>query len=468
MKSGMIRRYDSSLSSFARIGDGAIIIGCFFLSEYLYDISLRFEDLWIPLLTILIYNFFAETQDVYQSWRGVYLYKEAGAVLLSWGMTLAVVMFLDLMFKQGYWYQYTSMITWFLLVPFVVVSWHLLVRSALGMLRAKGFNTRRIAIVGATDLGLRLKDSFIENKYSGFVFDGFYDDRMCDKEGRRVSGSAAGTVGCTAELIERCSAGEVDAVYIALSLSAENRVKKIVSELADSTVSVYLVPDMFTFDLMNSRWMDYHGITAISIYDTPYAGLGQLVKRLEDVFLSLIILSLIALPMLLISIGIKATSKGPVIFKQKRYGRNGKEIEVWKFRSMTAMDNGGKVEQAKKGDARITPFGGFLRRTSLDELPQFLNVLGGSMSIVGPRPHAVAHNEEYRKQIQGYMMRHKIKPGITGLAQVNGFRGETDTLDKMEGRVHYDLQYIRNWSLWLDLKIVFMTVFKGFVHKNAY
>ncbi|MEA1989577.1 MAG: sugar transferase, partial [Pseudomonadota bacterium] len=151
-----------------------------------------------------------------------------------------------------------------------------------------------------------------------------------------------------------------------------------------------------------------------------------------------------------------------------RYGRDGREIAVWKFRSMTVMDNGGKVEQAKKNDARITPFGGFLRRTSLDELPQFINVLGGSMSIVGPRPHAVSHNEEYRKQIQGYMLRHKIKPGITGLAQVNGFRGETDTLEKMEGRIRYDLQYIRNWSLMLDLKIIFMTVFKGFVHKNAY
>ncbi|MEA1989401.1 MAG: sugar transferase, partial [Pseudomonadota bacterium] len=151
-----------------------------------------------------------------------------------------------------------------------------------------------------------------------------------------------------------------------------------------------------------------------------------------------------------------------------RYGRDGREIAVWKFRSMTVMDNGGKVEQAKKNDARITPFGGFLRRTSLDELPQFINVLGGSMSIVGPRPHAVAHNEEYRKQIQGYMLRHKIKPGITGLAQVNGFRGETDTLEKMEGRIRYDLQYIRNWSLMLDLKIIFMTVFKGFIHKNAY
>ena len=219
---------------------------------------------------------------------------------------------------------------------------------------------------------------------------------------------------------------------------------------------------------MNSRWVDLQGITAISIYETPFAGLNSVVKRIEDVVLSFLILIIISVPMLLIAIGIKFTSKGPVLFKQSRYGIDGENIKVWKFRSMTVSEDGGKVVQATQGDSRITEFGGFLRRTSLDELPQFLNSLTGSMSIVGPRPHAVAHNEEYRQQIQGYMLRHKVKPGITGLAQINGFRGETDTLDKMEGRVRYDLRYIQTWSLSLDLKIIFLTIFKGFKHKNAY
>ena len=172
--------------------------------------------------------------------------------------------------------------------------------------------------------------------------------------------------------------------------------------------------------------------------------------------------------MLFIAAGIKLTSKGPVLFKQRRYGLRGEEIEVWKFRSMTVMENSDVVVQATKSDVRITPFGGFLRRTSLDELPQFFNVLGGSMSIVGPRPHAVAHNEEYRSQVQFYMLRHKVKPGITGWAQINGWRGETDTLYKMEKRVEFDLQYIKHWSVWFDIKIIFMTIFKGFVNKNAY
>ncbi len=193
------------------------------------------------------------------------------------------------------------------------------------------------------------------------------------------------------------------------------------------------------------------------------------IKRIEDVLLASLILLCIWPIMLVIALVIKVTSPGSVIFKQDRYGLNGERIKVYKFRSMSVCDNDDMtIRQAQKGDARITPVGAFLRKTSLDELPQFINVLQGHMSIVGPRPHAVAHNEEYRKLIKGYMWRHKVKPGITGWAQINGWRGETDTLDKMEKRVEYDLEYIRLWSVLLDLKIVFLTVFKGFFDKNAY
>ena len=200
----------------------------------------------------------------------------------------------------------------------------------------------------------------------------------------------------------------------------------------------------------------------------PMDGANRIVKRIEDIILATLILALISIPMLMIAFCVRMTSPGPALFRQKRYGIDGKSIEVWKFRSMKVMENGAKVTQATRGDNRITPFGAFLRRTSLDELPQFINVLRGEMSIVGPRPHAIAHNEEYRKIISGYMLRHKVKPGITGWAQINGWRGETDTVDKMEKRIEYDLDYIRNWSLFLDLKIVFLTVFKGFINKNAY
>jgi putative colanic acid biosynthesis UDP-glucose lipid carrier transferase len=192
------------------------------------------------------------------------------------------------------------------------------------------------------------------------------------------------------------------------------------------------------------------------------------VKRVEDVILAGSLIMLFAIPMIFIAIGVKLSSPGPLFFKQRRYGLRGDQIEVWKFRTMSVLENDDKVVQAKKNDPRVTRFGAFLRRTSLDELPQLINVLQGTMSMVGPRPHAVAHNEHYRKQIDRYMLRHKVKPGITGLAQVNGWRGETETLDKMQKRIEFDLAYIQNWSLWLDIKIIFQTMFVVFSDKHAY
>jgi len=468
MAHGKIKGHDSALNAIARFIDSLIILFSFTLLANLNGVQLHPELLWMPLLFIVFYNFMAESQDVYRSWRGVYLYKEAGAVLMSWGFAIVLIVFLDILLFKTAWYEEFYVLVWYLFAPLIIIVWHLSARLALGYFRSKGHNTRRVAIVGATELGANLKKRLTADKFNGFVFSGFFDDRKQAEDGRRLSGKDIKVAADIDSMIHLCRKGQIDVVYITLSLAAEKRIKKIVEELADSTVSVYLVPDMFTFNLMNSRWLDYQGITAISIYDTPFSGLGSFIKRAEDIVVGSLIFSLIALPMLMIAIAIKVTSPGPVFFKQKRYGRDGREIKVWKFRSMKVMDNGPVVAQATKNDPRITPFGSFLRRTSLDELPQFINVLEGTMSIVGPRPHAVAHNEEYRKQIQGYMLRHKIKPGITGLAQINGYRGETDTLEKMEGRIRYDLQYIRNWSLVLDLKIIFLTVFKGFINKNAY
>jgi putative colanic acid biosynthesis UDP-glucose lipid carrier transferase len=246
------------------------------------------------------------------------------------------------------------------------------------------------------------------------------------------------------------------------------RINGLLDRLSNSTATVYVVPDLFVFELMNAHQVNLNGLPAISLIGEPLNGWASWVKRLEDIVLSSLILMLIAVPMIAIALAVKLTSKGPAIFKQIRYGEDGKPIEVWKFRSMTVMENGDDFVQATKGDMRITRVGEFIRKTSLDELPQFINVLQGRMSIVGPRPHAVAHNEEFRGVIKGYMRRHKIKPGITGWAQINGWRGETDTLEKMEKRVECDIQYLKHWSLWLDLKIIFLTVFKGFVNKNAY
>lgn len=212
-----------------------------------------------------------------------------------------------------------------------------------------------------------------------------------------------------------------------------------------------------------------NGIPIISVYDTPLSSRTvQAIKRFEDIVLSTFIMFLISPILIAVAIGVKLSSPGPILFKQKRYGMNGKEIKVYKYRSMTTLDDGEIVNQATKNDPRVTPFGAFIRKTSLDELPQFFNVWQGKMSIVGPRPHAVAHNEEYRKLVPKYMQRHIVKPGITGWAQINGWRGETDKLEKMEKRIEFDLHYINNWTLWLDIKIIFLTIIKGFINKNAY
>jgi putative colanic acid biosynthesis UDP-glucose lipid carrier transferase len=211
------------------------------------------------------------------------------------------------------------------------------------------------------------------------------------------------------------------------------------------------------------------GLPVLNFSITPMMGINRLVKTLEDRILAFLLLLLISPLMFIIAIGVKLSSPGPAIFKQRRHGWDGKPITVYKFRTMKVhREEKGQITQASKNDSRITPFGAFLRRTSLDELPQFINVLQGQMSIVGPRPHAIEHNEQYKRLINDYVRRHKVKPGITGWAQVNGWRGETNILEKMQKRIEYDLWYIENWSLWFDLKIILLTVFKGFVGQNAY
>ncbi|MDZ4262432.1 MAG: undecaprenyl-phosphate glucose phosphotransferase, partial [Pseudomonadota bacterium] len=348
-----------------------------------------------------------------------------------------------------------------------LVLWRLTVRSLLSYYRSKGYNTRSVAIVGAGAAGERIGRVIKETPSFGLNLKGYFDNRKGD-DGRTAKDLVAPILGDFDDLVRRAKEGEFYLVYIAISLKGEEHIVRLISELSDTTASVHLVPDFLVFDLLHSRWINLGPVPTVSVYESPFMGLDGWSKRIEDVFLSCFILVLIAIPMLCIAAGVKLTSAGPILFKQRRYGMDGRPIKVWKFRSMTVCDDGDNIVQAKKCDVRITPFGAFLRRTSLDELPQFINVLTGEMSIVGPRPHAVAHNAEYRKLISGYMLRHKVKPGITGWAQVNGWRGETDTLDKMEKRVECDLHYIRNWSLWWDIKIVFRTIFTGFSGKSAY
>jgi putative colanic acid biosynthesis UDP-glucose lipid carrier transferase len=294
---------------------------------------------------------------------------------------------------------------------------------------------------------------------------GFFDDRTDD---RHPASLRYPVLGKTNELAQYVRTHGIKMIFISQPISAQPRIRKLIEELQDTTASVYFLPDVYIFDLMQARFDNVGGMPVIAICETPFMGINSMVKRASDLLLASVILMLLAPLMLVIALAVKLTSRGPVIFKQRRYGLYGEKIIVYKFRSMTVAEDGDKVVQASKNDQRVTPIGGFLRRTSLDELPQFINVLQGRMSLVGPRPHAVAHNEQYRKLIKGYMLRHKVKPGITGWAQVNGLRGETATLDKMEARIQYDLDYLRNWSLWLDLWIILKTVKVVLTRENAF
>jgi putative colanic acid biosynthesis UDP-glucose lipid carrier transferase len=257
-------------------------------------------------------------------------------------------------------------------------------------------------------------------------------------------------------------------VFITFPMRAEKRIRDYLSKLSDTTASVYIVPDFFVFQMLHARWNQINGLPVVSVFETPITGIDGVLKRGFDLAVSLLLLAVLAIPLSVIAILIKASSPGPVFFRQKRYGLMGEEIRVWKFRSMRTCEDDSNIRQATKEDDRVTPIGMILRKTSLDELPQLFNVVGGSMSLVGPRPHASAHNEQYRSLIDGYMLRHKVKPGITGLAQVNGWRGETETLEKMERRIEFDHRYIRDWTLWMDLKILFQTALVVFKQENAY
>jgi putative colanic acid biosysnthesis UDP-glucose lipid carrier transferase len=301
----------------------------------------------------------------------------------------------------------------------------------------------------------------------GLRLAGFYDDRPAERT-VPAPGEFGTRLGNIDQLLHRARRGSIDIVYITFPMRAEERIREVLAKLADTTASVYIVPDFFVFELLHARWNNINGLPAVSVFENPLYGVDGLLKRTADLVFGSLFLAAAAVPMFVIGVLVKLSSPGPVFFRQRRYGLDGREIFVWKFRTMTCCDNGSEVRQATRDDDRVTAVGRFLRRTSLDELPQLFNVIEGSMSLVGPRPHAQAHNEQYRSLIDGYMLRHKVKPGITGLAQVSGYRGETETLEKMEQRVACDHQYIREWSFWMDLRILVKTLQVVLQQRNAY
>ena len=353
------------------------------------------------------------------------------------------------------------LLAWTFATPAALFGAHRLLPVLLPRLLAAEGLRRSAVIAGANELGRGLARRLAADPMLGVRFAGYFDDRAHDRIGEQVLGEIAA-------LPEYVRANGIDIIYIALPMASQPRILRLLEELRDSTASIYFVPDIFVFDLIQARVDSIGDLPVVAVCETPFYGFNGLVKRLSDLLFAFLILVLISPLMVAIAIGVKLSSPGPVLFKQRRYGLDGRRIVVYKFRSMTVAEDGDIVRQATKNDSRVTRFGAFLRRTSLDELPQFINVLQGRMSVVGPRPHAVAHNEMYRKLIRGYMIRHKVRPGITGLAQVNGWRGETETVDKMKARIEYDLAYLRNWSLLLDLQIILKTLVVVLKKQNAY
>ena len=324
---------------------------------------------------------------------------------------------------------------------------------------------QRAVIVGVTDLGARLEAALRSDTLLRTDIVGYFEDRASS---RLTAGVAAPVLGNCSALADFVTHNRIDQVFITLPMSRDARIVAMLEALHDSTASIYFVPDIFAFNLIQARFDILGGVPVVAVRETPFYGAAWLVKRLSDLAIAATALLLLSPLLALVAVAIRIDSKGPVLFRQKRYGLDGREILVLKFRSMSVIEDGKEAfHAASRGDSRITRVGALLRRTSIDELPQLFNVLEGTMSIVGPRPHAVAMNEQYRREIPGYMVRHKVKPGITGWAQVNGYRGGDD-LESMRKRIELDLAYLRHWSLWLDFRILFRTISVVLTDRQAY
>ncbi len=384
--------------------------------------------------------------------------------LTTWTIVVGCLAVAGFALKYGAVFSRRVLLTWAVVTPLLIAAsqyW------AYVFLTKNAARTRKVVIAGVSDLSRRLAKAISEHRTNGLELIGWFDDRSQDRVAASDN-SESKLLGRLQDLPGYVRAHNIDVIYIAVPIRREERTRLLLDELHDTTASIYFVPDIFVFDLIQSRADVIDGIPVLALCETPFVGVNGLVKRISDLTLASLLILLTAPVMLAVAVGVAMTTSGSIIFKQRRYGLDGREIVVYKFRSMSASDDGSVVRQAQRDDQRITTFGRFIRKYSLDELPQLINVIQGRMSLVGPRPHAVAHNEEYRHLIKGYMIRHKVAPGITGLAQVRGYRGETKTVEDMRARVDSDLEYLRRWSLALDIKILALTVLRVFKDSKAY
>ena len=468
-----LRRYRRSMRarSFSGI-DLLIILMSFVICHYFYLDGLDFtsERLVVVVATLgFAYLAFAAA-GLYRTSRVLLLDSILNRLTVGWFLVVTMVILLAYLMKivepvSRVWFGLSNILAYFGLLSARVLSGVLLAASV----------KRGSAAVPVILIGDQQQIDEICRRLEAHIWTTYQVSRVFLWQ----AGQSANTLGDQSlpdpidDLVayvehQRNIGDPISEVWITLPLSEEHYIRQIIDRLRDSSVDVCIVPDSFGMQFLSGSTINVAEVPVVNVSDIRLRGSAELFKRIFDRIVALVAVVVLAPILLLIGLCIRLDSAGPILFRQHRYGVDGKEIEVWKFRSMTVQENHGPVTQATRDDDRVTRVGAFLRRHSLDELPQFFNVLQGDMSIVGPRPHAVSHNEEYRSKIDGYMLRHKIKPGITGWAQVNGWRGETDTLEKMEGRVRYDLEYIRNWSAWLDIKIILLTIARVFSGDDAY
>ena len=387
------------------------------------------------------------------------------SLIMRWAMLLAILFAIGYATKTSTEFPRRVVLSWAVITPIPLIFVSIIYNEIVRRFMFDPRNLRTAVFAGYNEVSLALTERIRRDPGLGIQVTGFFDDRSGERLGL-PAGSAL--LGGLSDLAAHVNAVNIDLIFIALPMRQVQRVVDLLDDLRDTTASIYFVPDIFVMDLIQSRTADISGVPIVAMCETPFQGTSGLVKRAMDVAISSAVLLVLSPILLLIALLIKLSSPGPVIFRQRRYGLDGQIIDVYKFRTMTVAEDGPQVKQATRDDPRVTPVGRFLRRYSIDELPQLFNVIAGNMSLVGPRPHAVAHNEEYRRLIKGYMVRHKVLPGITGLAQVNGCRGETSRLEEMKARIEYDLDYLRQWTPSLDLKILFRTAILVLRDRQAY
>ncbi len=432
----------------------------------LFCLAIYSEDQFTSKYVVLSIMLFALSFP--GSWNSAKSFKaELFDTTGQWLLVLGILLFF------GYTTQFLDSFTsdfiliWGVVTPIALILSHLLANQYLSSKYYIASVKKTAVIVGVNELSFQLQQRINTNVENGIQLKGFFDV-VSERTPIHFAGMNSQLIGKTEQLSDYVKQHSIDIIYIALPPSLHTQIMMLLDDLKDTTASIYFVPNFFLADLIQARIDEIDGMPIVAMCETPFSGFNGVIKGLSDLIIASLILCLVSPLFIILAIGVKLSSPGPVFFKQRRCGLDGSEIVVYKFRSMKVAEETNVVIQAKLNDERVTPFGKFIRKTSLDELPQFINVLQGRMSIVGPRPHAISHNEMYRKVIKGYMVRHKVKPGITGLAQINGYRGETETVASMKARIDYDIAYLKKWSLSLDIKIILKTVVLIFKDAKAY